>query len=254
MDKQTKGFKINDEVKCIDKACSLYGKSFLVSATSDSLSAPSIYLKGLGGDYFQHRFELVNTANLHPVGTIFSCLNEEEAIPYIGREVECCDNDDYRMKKPWDIGIFIKLNDKDSDYPFTIGNSLYDLIRLTPASFIKPKPAVDPGLITALKLSVQQWQIMYDTGKTKEEVFDFLSGTTGGVIDCFLCAALRTDYSSMEECKNCIKWHGAPNCVDDVCTSVYLNYCSDVTSKPAQLTMLNHLKSELTRLEGEAGK
>lgn len=187
----------------------------------------------------------------HQVGTIFSVLNEKEAEFYIERMVEFCDNSDYRQNKPWKKDLFKGLRRKGSEYPFGSKADYYHLMRLIPESLEDPKPKVDPGLIAALRLSIQQWQIMCDTGKDKREVYLFLGGIEEN--SCFLCNFVGVSRCGGKvACQRCINWKA------DFChssnNSPFRAYQNNPESKSARLCVLSHLKSELERLESEYNK
>ncbi len=126
-----------------------------------------------------------------------------------------------------------------------IQNTSNKRIYLHSAAFVRfVEPAVDPGLIKALKKSIQQWQIMYNNpDKTKEEVYTFLGGKCG--YSCFLCDALRADIDSREGCKKCINW-GGKYC-DSLGTS--FNQWTVAKTQKNALVVLARLEAELVRLE-----
>jgi len=80
---------------------------------------------------------------------------------------------------------------------------------------------------------------MYKAGKSKIEVYRFLDGEKSGTC-CFLCD------STDQKCCNCIDW-GKKNCQFQ--GTVYATWEKNPTPENT-LKVLNHLKSELKRLEG----
>lgn len=258
---KTRKFQAGDKVECIDiEMTSLQKeKTFVVSELRDDISKPTIYLVGDNNGkcgYYEDRFRLVKPANHHKVGTIFSALNAKEAELYIGRMVEFIDNIGFRKNQSWTKGVFENFTSLEESYPFRMKDGeYYHLIRLIKESFEAPKSKVDPKLIEALKLSVKQWQIMYDTGKSKESTYRFLGGEMNN--SCFLCNFIGVGSGgNINSCRKCIDWK-ADFCHSDGDSkseggSPYEKYRDDEKSKSAILGVLDHLKSELTRLESES--
>ena len=97
------------------------------------------------------------------------------------------------------------------DYSFksnTNGCTAWHFMRTCPETF------KDTGLIEALKKSIQQWELMLSTGKTKEECYTFLGGERIRW-SCFLCdyCEYNHDYTYRKYCcAKCINWGGYENC------------------------------------------
>lgn len=244
------GFKIGDLAVCNSagpnmKEAITEGQMYTVKDFAGNRLIRILSDRGQIEGAFHDRFSLYSRKP-HPVGTIFSVLNEKEAESYIGKMVEFCDNKDFRGDGSWKKGTFEKIKNAESNYPFKMAKGdIYHLIRLVTKSFEEPKPKVDPGLITALKLSVQQWKIMHDTGKDKTAVYRFLGGESA--MSCFLCdSAGRTKDGGTEHCNKCINWK-ASYCYQNNNSPFYV-WREDQCTKNI-LLVLNHLKSELVRLE-----
>lgn len=262
-------FKVGDTVKVVsslERFPSNIGLTFVVNAIAVMSDLPQ-------GDYYLYDdsdklgirascCELVSFAKqAHVVGTVFYHHDANEAKEYIGREVNALTTTDFSLGKAWKTGKLLWVADKSRSYSFAVvfENGQYTdfcaCIILTQNSFPKTKLKVSSGLIKALELSIQQWQIMYDTGKSKREVYEFLSGkievyeffsSKHDPNACFLCA------SNNFTCNPCISWHESIEYpISGGCTnkgSVYKNYSRNPNKKSAKLKVLKHLKNELTRL------
>lgn len=190
-------------------------------------------------------------------GDIISVLNEKDALPFINKTVLYCDNEHYRRDpNPWKKGTLVRFTDEDCDYPFRVRLemdsecSVFHMIKLIDESFI----SVDPDLIKALKKSIAQWQIMYDTGKSKQEVYNSPLDNSDkdpiSDLNCFLCdyVGIAGMGGNSTVCKKCINWgDNADFCHDG--KTVYTDWQYSNKSQATLKKVLDHLKSELVRLE-----
>lgn len=171
------------------------------------------------------------------VPEIFTIVNCNEAKKYIGKTMEFCYNHQYH-RNIWFTKKLIHVNNTTNEIFTGINDDLtsngFHIVRTCKETFKKD----NTELFNALEKSILQWEIMISTGKTKEEVYEFLGGTSN-VFHCFLCD--YTGYSSdKNKCENCIKWNDDnDNCFSNS-SSVYSKW-NDNESKENAINVLNFL-------------
>ena len=149
-------FEKGDRLVCVDDSDrdNLYkGKFYIYDKLSKYDPTDCINIKGDKEAYLYKRFKLVEPEAFQP--EYFSALNASKAEKYIGKQMEFADGSNLDK---WEKGILIGCKDK-ALYPFISSLLLGGCFHFTRTIQHKEKPN-HSELIKALKLSIQQWQIM----------------------------------------------------------------------------------------------
>ena len=243
-------FEKGDRLECVEEIGNLRkGKIYICSGYSGVYD--NITLEDKDGGFFYRRFKLAKLEPAPFIPEYFSALNEKDGEKYIGKVVEFADRKGLKHFE-WEKGTFININHEANTYSFkSLNSSGFQFMRTCPETHAPEIKKPDPELIKALELSVQQWQIITDIGKSKGEAYKFLGGGGGeGGADCFLC-----DYAfgSNHACPECINWGcGSGRCVGhgDYSMTCYELYQLNKSIGTA-LNVLNFLKQNLKDLKGE---
>lgn len=179
----------------------------------------------------------------HKVGTTFSALNAEEAEPYIGRVVEFATG--FVKGVHWEPGIlneiFVNIDPFEKK-----GDSWKNFIRLCKESFEEEKDHT--GLIEALKKSIDVFELIQKTGRSKEDCYKFLGGGSNK-FSCFLCDYTGyTNSPDRDTCSKCIEWPVTARGYG--CYELY-HVCKDSNDEKGVPEIIAHMKSELNRLQKE---
>ncbi len=116
------------------------------------------------------------------------------------------------------------------------------------------KPEVDPGFIKALKLSIRQWKIMADTGKSKRQTYEFLTDKKTVRNDplCLLCDFICPAPDKLsQDCKKCINWGKGEKIPCWKEASVFSSWSRNKSQSNTR-AVWSHLKSELVSLESKS--
>ncbi len=243
MEKKTE-FKVDDCVERINRSntrefCTMEVGAVGVVKDVDAWG----WLKIRGYEDLDHQ-NYINFKLAEPSVEYYSALNYKDAVHLIGKVVDGCDDGETWCSG----GVLERLDyDKGAKYRFEGDNGDWEYIRTCKETFAPAIPEIHPDLIPALKKSIQQWQIMYDTGKRKKEVYEFLGGESDRITGCFLCDKF------IDKCESewlCLNWTDTYTMGNRCCNegSPYRAW-GDNASEENTLKVLNYLKSELKKLE-----
>ena len=248
-------FKVGDKVRCIDDGSLRFlveGGIYTVICVNHDIGYLDLMdIDGVKeGGFYPYRFELVEP-EFKP--EYFSALNERDAEKYIGKLMEFANRDGV-LYNNWGREILKNINNSDHLFPFKTNYNYRQFMRTCPETFEASNKKSNSGLIEALGKSIQQWELMLSTGKSKEECYAFLGGERIQW-SCFLCDYCGYDndyiYNSNCPCNTCINWGGYSCHYSGTYDYTVFTRWRDNESKENTLAMLDHLKSELNRLENE---
>ena len=221
-----------------------FGRKTVVKAISDKgnywLDKPRLYFsEQMLEEVFQVKY--------------FSGLNQEEAVQFIGKPMEF----NNRAKGRWFGGILGCIN-YEGTFPFYAKNAVASSLFMRTCKETYTQERYPVELLEALRKSILHWQLVVESGKSKEAAYEFLGGVNTRW-SCFLCdytgyGGERTgDIPEDSSCSKCIKWEGTSGYKNCTCFSdyqtPYTRYRTAPSKENAQF-MLAHLISEEKKNSG----